>query len=211
METLPLELREEICSYLLHHIDRTAIVAVPASSKAERDDIYSLRLTSKRINTGASQAFVQIVGDIPTECTEESLNSLLRLVELTVVGKTVTCLTFHACKLHITEKKTLKELNVHCYQREKWVRFNLCSKLSAILRSTPRLRHLTCILEAMRGSGILQFGGGQMFALERNVQDMFDPMQVSGLDHKLWLRSDISRSTFSPHLKWRISKRLLRQ
>ncbi|KAF1844081.1 uncharacterized protein K460DRAFT_419042 [Cucurbitaria berberidis CBS 394.84] len=177
METLPLELREEIFLYLLPRICRTQVVSVPVSSKAERTDIYNLRLTSRRVNTGASQAFLAVIGDIPTGCREQSVQNLTNLVGLADVGNHITCLAFNTCKLYITEKQTLRQINQTCYDRCQWIAKSFCSEVLAILRKTSRLRHLICLPEATRGSEVLRFGVGHMVLLEVIVKDMYDPMQ----------------------------------
>ena len=182
MEFLPLELHEQIFAYLLApRRDWTNIVAVPVSARTDRTDIYNLRLTSRRVNIAALQSFAQIVGDVPTECREESVRRLTNLIALEEVSKTITNLTFNTCKLVITQKQTLTQLNTKCYQHDEWIIYTFRDEVLAILRKTPQLRHMVCFLEAMRGSRILGFGGGQMVALESTVRDVSDPLHVSEL------------------------------
>ncbi|KAF1934754.1 hypothetical protein EJ02DRAFT_167255 [Clathrospora elynae] len=144
METLPLELREQITSFLLPRANRKAITAAPFSSKAERTDIYNLRLTSHRINAGASQAFLKVIGDVPTKCTKSSLHSLANLVALEDVGKHITTLAFNTCALFLGEKKRyLNDIRFSAFERSLWITTTLGDELVKILRKTPRLRHLT--------------------------------------------------------------------
>lgn len=164
MDALPLELRQEIFSHLLPPIDRTALTTTPVISKTERTDVYSLRLVSRRMNSGTSHAFVKIVENVPTECREDSLGKLANLVALAHVGKHITCLTLNTCRLFITEtisKRTSVEREVQ--ERFQWFISSLTEQLVSILHETPRLRHLTCILEIFRGTKNLTLSGERPF------------------------------------------------
>ena len=179
MELLPLELHEQIFAYVLRpRKDWTNILTAPVSAKPERDAIYRLRLTSRRINIATLQSFVQIIGDMPRECSEESISNLINLLALEQVSQTITCLTFSFCKLVITEKQTLTQLNARCLEIDQWIQHKFHYEVLDALAKLPQLHHVVCFLEAMRGSYRLGFGGGQMATLERSVRGVSDPFLV---------------------------------
>jgi hypothetical protein len=132
MEQLPLELQQEICSWLLPLTSLTTTQA-PISSKLERINVYHFRLVCRSLRSGASAAFVKIVGDIPTKCTDQSLFRLKSLVLLPQIGKDITHLTFNTCKLSFeksTSKETFQWLKS---KRRQWIRRHLRASLATIL------------------------------------------------------------------------------
>ncbi|KAI8939312.1 hypothetical protein NX059_003102 [Plenodomus lindquistii] len=171
MEALPLELRIEILSYLLPHVDLAAVKALPVYVKKERESVYNARLVSHAINVAASQAFVHIVELHPTQSAESSMQNLANLVELDRIGKQITCLTFDHERLMIKDEdwamenlsttvlrgwegfdhwaattKTHQEDQIiklrHLVQtRKQWLEERFASMLMTILHRTPRIRH----------------------------------------------------------------------
>ncbi|PVH92344.1 hypothetical protein DM02DRAFT_281659 [Periconia macrospinosa] len=149
METLPIELGEMICSWLMPGFDNTEATKASVSSKSERVDIYHLRLTnvSRSLNVGASMAFVKIVQDIPTNCEERSLLRLSDLVALPHVGKHITCLTFNTSKLFLKQNVSEGELRHLIMTRHKWIMTHLRQALVLVLRRIPWLCCLRTVLE----------------------------------------------------------------
>ena len=178
MDALPIELLEEIISSLLPCIDETRVVSVPVSSKTERADIYNLRLTSRRINAGASQAFLKLIGDVPTECREQSMRNLESLVRLAHVGNRMTCLTFNTCVLFITDEHSIEQINKEYDDRYLWIIHTFRNAILAILRKTLRLRHIICLYEATRGPKEFEFGRGQTVIPNHDASGTLDPMKV---------------------------------
>jgi hypothetical protein len=166
MQTLPLELHEHIFTYVLPHIGQKDVTAAPVYDKAERIDVYNVRLTSQRLRTGASTAFVRIVGHIPTECTPDSLQKLASLVALPEIGDSLGCLTLNTCKAFYGPGHVM---NAHA----AWLRDMLEQNLLAIFEKLPRLRHLRCVVEAIRG--VRNLG----MYLKGHVSMATDPMRVS--------------------------------
>lgn len=80
MENLPLELHQQIFAHLLPRKDRKEAITLPVSTKAERSDVYNLRLTNRQISARGSWSFVDIIEDVPTECQEKHLGNLAALV-----------------------------------------------------------------------------------------------------------------------------------
>jgi hypothetical protein len=195
MEALPLELREHITSLLLLGSPSAGTTARPLSYKLSRTAIYSLRLTSRRMNEGAQQAFIQIVEDIPTQCTEQSLQRLEALVALPNVGKHIIHLAFNTCKLYLVppnvpssdqmdafgqrkdfERQGLEDLKS---LRSSWIKKAFGKQLARILRKTPRLRNLTCRPDALRRLG--EFGSGSVvreLGEKELVAGIPDPLEV---------------------------------
>lgn len=140
IEILPLELREHITSFLL-----------PYFSPASRTDVYNLRLASRSLNAGAQKAFIQVIGNVPTQCNHTSLKILGHLIAL--VGKQhITYLAFHTCKLYVTTLPPgidLIEIAEEARERGTWIRDCLEDKLINILRETSRLRHLSIVSETV--------------------------------------------------------------
>lgn len=146
METLPLELREQIFAHLLSRKDRKEIITLPVSIPSERNDVYNLRMTSRRISAGGSQAFVDIIEDVLTKCEEESLGNLAALVALPGVSNTLTCLSLSTRKTFFARDIT----TVRDDSRKSWLQANLYNRLVVIMRQMPRLRHLVCLIDAFR-------------------------------------------------------------
>jgi hypothetical protein len=140
IESLPLELREHITSFLL-----------PYFSPASRTDVYNLRLVSRSINAGAKNAFVQVIGNVPTQCTPQSLAKLESLIAL--VGKQhITHLAFHACRLYVTApplSTDLIKITEEARDRRTWSGDSLEDELINILRETSRLKHLSIVSETV--------------------------------------------------------------
>jgi hypothetical protein len=177
MDTLPLELREQIFGYLLSRQDLEQVVMLPVSTKFERIDIYNLRLTSKRMCEGAAQTFASIVQDVPTECREESLNNLAALLDLPDVCKVMTCLALNTCKMSppkdVVDGDTLIDL------RALWLQEKLSIALVTIIRKAPQLRSLACTYEDIRGLNKDGLDRKEAFALYRRAHGLPHPFLVS--------------------------------
>lgn len=176
METLPIELQEQMFAHLIPHQDLKELVTLPISSRPQRTDIYNLRLTSRRIHMGAWQSFAVIVQDVPSECREKSLKHMTALVELPNISNALTCLTLNTCKLFLTDKTEDEDDEMKL--RDTWLQENLCSELEAIIRKAPRLRQLVCVVEAIRGCSMIH-GQERNDIMARRVALGTDPMHVS--------------------------------
>jgi hypothetical protein len=173
MEALPLELQEQIFAYLLSRKDLKWVIKLPVSTLSERTDVYNLRLTSRRIHTGVSQSFVRIIQDVPTECREKSLKHLAALIELPAISSNLTCLTLNTCKL-FNIKGTIED-DAEMNHRASWLKERLEAELVAIIHKVPRIQHLVCVVEAIRGCSTK----GRSARIDKNVAQGPDPMQVS--------------------------------
>jgi hypothetical protein len=141
MDSLPPELREQIFNSLLPLPDQGQLIALPSSTKSERNNIYNLRLTSKRTYQETFQAFMNLVQDVPTRCTEKSWENLAALIELPHVCKSMTRLALITSKLHLSREGQGDDC------RHSWLREQLPAVLRSIIRKAPRLRSLVCTFE----------------------------------------------------------------
>jgi hypothetical protein len=146
MEALPLELLHQIFASILSHQPLAQVTVLPVSTLPERNDIYNLRLASRRIRTAASQSFIQIVQDVPTECRQQSLVHLAALLKLEDIGSKLTCLTLNTCKLFVTDPSQ-DAIDL----RRTWLKGKLYKELVAIICSAPRIHSLACVVEATLG------------------------------------------------------------
>lgn len=178
MNALPLELREIICSYLFPPIDRVNAASAPTSSEVERTAIYNLRLTSQRMKDATSFVFLKVIQDVPRQCTETSLYNLWNLIHLTSGGSRITSLTFSSCKLNFTERMTWKEVHEFAARRRGFIEQSLAHYLGFIFAVTPRLRHLVCCFEAVRGSDAPELGDSHYKLTRIADEEIPDPMQV---------------------------------
>jgi hypothetical protein len=195
MEALPLELREHISSFVFPRISQTGAVAdVPVSYQASKIDVYNLRLTSHRMNEGAQKAFVRMIEDVPTQCTEQSLLKLGRAIAL-VGGHNITHLTFNMCKLYAEETSTprlnMQRIFEEAHKRTAWIRGALQGAVAHIFGEASRLKHLTLVSEMVHwtlpangqvyraGPGV--FSMGREIPAEEEAARMPDPLKVSVL------------------------------
>lgn len=189
MEALPLELQEHIFSYLLPYIDYATITAVPVSSDAERLAVYNLRLTSRIINAGATNAFVQVIEDVPTRCTQEGLQNLAELTELPGLSQKITRLAFNTSKLYIGrshEEQTLDYVRLMSSVRDAWLKVGFQEDLSTILQRVPRFEHLVCLPSLISGVAVEKFGWRRMMALRRLARSAEDPLPVCNFHRNGW-------------------------
>jgi hypothetical protein len=181
MDALPLELREQIFGHLLSRQNLEKLVALPVSTYAERNDIYNLRLTSKRICEGATPSFVSIVQDVPTDCKEESLKNLAALVELPEVCSTMTCLTLNACMLFLQGSHI--DCNTEIDLRATWLQEKLHTALVSIIQKAPRLHSMVCIPEGLRGFNENTLDTtNEIIAVWERALETLKPVQVSRLN-----------------------------
>ncbi|OAL46170.1 hypothetical protein IQ07DRAFT_603554 [Pyrenochaeta sp. DS3sAY3a] len=171
MDALPLELRERICSYLFPPIDRINAVSAPTSSEVERTAIYSLRLTSQRMKDATSFVFLKVIQDIPRQCTETSLYNLWNLIHLTGNGSQITALTFTSCKLNFSERTTWSQVFELVDEQCEFIEHSLARYLCFIFAITPRLRHLVCCFEWVRGFKVAELGYDSFETLSRIVAE----------------------------------------
>ncbi|KAG9385902.1 hypothetical protein A1F94_002652 [Pyrenophora tritici-repentis] len=68
MESLPLETREHIASFLLEQPNYAETESLPVSSHSARNDIYNTRLASRRMHEATTKAFARAIEDVPTKC-----------------------------------------------------------------------------------------------------------------------------------------------
>jgi hypothetical protein len=177
MNALPLEILEHISLYLLPPVDRKFVTSTHAYSNADRADVYNLRLVSRFVNLGALYSFIRAVEDVPTQDNDRSLRSLASLVALPDVRKNITSLSFSACKLYVSEHKPQDIYVQEMSERSAWLKRVFRKELVNILRQTPRLRHLTCLLGALLrpDDSSFEFRGNAHFT----VGDMTDPFKVT--------------------------------
>jgi hypothetical protein len=55
MNSLPVELQEQVFACLLPHLDRKQLAVLPVSSNKEREDVYNIRLTCRKFRAVASK------------------------------------------------------------------------------------------------------------------------------------------------------------
>jgi hypothetical protein len=177
MDALPLEIREHISLYLLPPVDQKAITSTHAYSRAERANVYSLRLVNRRMNLGTLHSFVRAIEDVPTQDNDRSLRCLASLIALPDVRKNITSLAFSACKLYISKHTPQDEYVQEITELAIWLGRVFQEELVNILRQTPRLRHLTCLL------GACARPDDSSFEFRSNVisslVDMTDPFKVT--------------------------------
>lgn len=161
MESLPLEVLQHVCSYVLPPLpapddpDGLCASVLPTYKKSDRENIYNLRLTSKAINLGFENAFVKIVGDKETRCTTEEFQMLFGLVSLPFTGKHITRLALRSFKMWSfeCEWRNLQDFFNFAKDHKLWTQHGLCEVLLAIMSKTPKLRHLRCIADALTRYG----------------------------------------------------------
>jgi hypothetical protein len=191
MDSLPLELFEQIFSNLLPLPDPKQLVALPCSTKSGRSDIYNLRLTSKRTCQGAFQSFVSLVQDVPTQCTEESWENFGKLVELPNVCNSMTCLALSVSKLRILSSHESLKGNTQTDSHVTWLEEQLLVVLVSIVRRAPRLRSLIYTLNGLWTHGNEkreEVVGSRRGSVLRPDSDMeLDPFHVSGIPSRFHL------------------------
>jgi hypothetical protein len=99
MLSLPLELQQQIIAELLPPKSLKQVVKVPNSRDKERNDVYNVRLICECLRAAASQAFIWVLEDVPTQCREGVLHNLASLLELPDISSKFTCLTLNAYRL----------------------------------------------------------------------------------------------------------------
>jgi hypothetical protein len=197
MEALPLELRQHISSFVFPQISRTGGVAdvrVSYTYQASKTDVYNLRLTSRRMNDGAQKAFIRTIEDVPTQCTEQSLLKLGRVITL-VGGQNITHLTFNMCKLYAEETSTsrldMQRIFEEAQERTAWIEGVLQGAVAHIFGEASRLKHLTLVSEMVHwtlpANGQVYPAGPGVFSIGRKIPAdevaarMPDPLKVSVL------------------------------
>jgi hypothetical protein len=201
MDSLPLELCEQIFSNLIPLPDPKQLVALPSSTKSGRSDIYNLRLTSKRIYQGAFQSFVSLVQDVPTQCTEESWEKFGKLIELPNICNSMTRLALSISKLRILSSRESLKGNPQTDSHVTWLKEQLPVVLVSIVRKAPRLRSLVYTL-----NGLLIHGneereeelGSRRERVSRPGSAMeLDPFHVSSIPSRFHLILSRARSHVS--------------
>jgi hypothetical protein len=135
------------------------------------------------------------LGNIPTKCTEQSLQRLEALVALPGAGKHITHLALNTCKLYAEVPSTpgldMEKLSDDVRERTAWIRGTLQEAVAHILRQTIRLGHLTLVCEDTHWTSPAEgqesqgppgyFVDVDRFAAEEVAAGIPDPLKVSVL------------------------------
>lgn len=180
MDTLPLELHEHIFSYLLPSRDLKELLTVPASTDKQRADVYHIRLANRRLRSSISSSFIRVIEDVPTECTDESMQKLASLVAIPEVGDKMTCLTMNSCKEFSTQKHN--KFAHFCEEIDTepaWLNDSLRQNLISVVQKAPRICHLICVLEIIRQTGHYYYKYYDNPEDLLNLEKIEDPLSVS--------------------------------
>ncbi|EDU45868.1 hypothetical protein PtrSN002B_010102 [Pyrenophora tritici-repentis] len=145
MESLPLETREHIASFLLEQPNYAETESLPVSSHSARNDIYNTRLASRRMHEATTKAFARAI--------EDSLQNLNSLVALPYVGHNIKSLGFETSRIDEedfgplcgTHPERVAALSV----RNRWLMEKSGGELVSVFVRTLGLRHLTIIPDQM--------------------------------------------------------------
>lgn len=178
METLPIELHEQIFANLLTHVPRARRIESPASNESERRGVYNLRLTSHQLYEAGWQALLQIIEDVPTHCSVTGLRHLAALADLPHVSSKLTCLTLNTCKLICTSRANYEAQSIEA--RAIWLQDVLKDELVLIMRKLSHIRHVECAIQSISalGEGI---GYERFFDVQMMVAAGPDPLHVCQL------------------------------
>lgn len=170
MESLPAELHMHMCSYLVPRIDDTEKVSLPSSDPVDRQTVYMLRLVSRRMCLAAGDAFREIVSDVPTKCTRESLEKLLNLLSLPQVGGQITRLTFRCTGVILRDSQiwSCGTAVRAFFERDRWIQTTFPGLIADVFGRTPNLAHLRCMAEK------LQAGRTPINGLSLDVDDFLE-------------------------------------
>ena len=183
LETLPLEIHEQIFAYLVPRQRHKNLACLDPDYRnaKERQDIYNIRLTCRRLRTAALQTFVWILEDLPTKCQEGTLRKLAALLELPDISSRLTYLTlspyhlFTDCYTH--HLRVIADIQrVEFHARCAWLRDSLLETLVAIIRLAPKIRHLVCVIACL---SLRYDDGGEDAWVGTVYSEAIDPMHVS--------------------------------
>lgn len=146
MDAIPLELHEQIFEYLVPLYDLKEITTLPTYTKEQRRDIYNIRLTNRRLRTHSTLHFVRIVQDVPTGCTNNSMQKLASLVTMPGVGEKMTCLSLNDFAQVIVQREK-EDGDWEFRVVPEWIRESLPEILRNVVSGMPLLHHLVCIMD----------------------------------------------------------------
>ena len=137
---LPTELIEMIGMKLIEDFPHNGSVVpiIPRVLVQDRQAVYNTRLACRTLNNALRKEFLEIIHDMPFQCTQEHLGRLTRMLQLPWVSQSFKQLTIGGAKIakHRTQ-----------YARTEWIRGHLIAgdTFKTILSLAPRLESIRCV------------------------------------------------------------------
>ena len=135
---LPIELIEMIGMNLIEYApynDSVALV-IPRLLVGSCQAVYNTRLACRGLSNALKKAFLEVLHDVPFQCTEEHLGRLTRLLQLAWVSQSFKQLTIGGAKIAKTPIQR---------SRAVWIQDHLADAFKTILSIAPRLESIRCV------------------------------------------------------------------
>jgi len=114
----------------------SVVPVIPRLLVQSRQAVHNSRLACRTFNNALEKVFLEIIHDMPFQCTQEHLGRLTRLLQLPWVSQSFKQLTIGGAK--IAKHRT------QC-ARTDWIRGHLMDTFETILSLAPRLESIRCV------------------------------------------------------------------